>query len=65
MADLVNLRRARKARDRAARESDAAANRVLHGTSRTTRDADSAGRALADKRLDGHRLDERAAGGDE
>ncbi len=57
MAEIVNLRRVRKTRDRAAREEDAAANRLLHGTGRTARDADRAGRMLADKRLDGHRLD--------
>ncbi|MBX9698813.1 MAG: DUF4169 family protein, partial [Acetobacteraceae bacterium] len=33
MGDLVNLNRTRKARARAARESEAAANRVLHGRS--------------------------------
>jgi hypothetical protein len=31
MAEIVNLNKARKSRDRAAREAGAAANRVKHG----------------------------------
>lgn len=57
MGDLVNLRRERKRR---ARERDAAAaadNRVAHGLTKSARDAAAATRRLAERALDGRRLD--------
>jgi hypothetical protein len=55
-AEIVNLRRARKAlaRDAAARE--AAANRARHGRGKAARDAAQALETLASRRLDGSRL---------
>jgi hypothetical protein len=56
-ADIVSLRRARKTRDRALREADAAANRIKHGTPPALRRADAAERSLAERRFEGHRLE--------
>lgn len=39
MAEIVNLRRARKAKARGERGKEAAANRAAHGTSKKARDA--------------------------
>lgn len=58
MAEIVNLRRARKARDRQAAADRAAENRRLHGRDKATRATDAAAeadRSLAAARLDGHR----------
>ncbi|AYG95687.1 DUF4169 family protein [Brevundimonas naejangsanensis] len=58
MGEIVNLNRARKARDKAAAKRTAEANRLTFGrtkaerlTTRTERDRDAA-------RLEGHKLDE-------
>ncbi len=55
--EVVNLRKARKARQRAAREAVAAENRVRHGTPKGERRAEEARTDLALRRLDAHRLD--------
>jgi len=52
-AEVVNLRRARKARDRAAAGTQAAANRVAFGRTRADKIADADARARADRTLDG------------
>jgi hypothetical protein len=57
MAEIVNLRRARKARDRAAREAAADANRVAFGRSKAERLHGDAQHRLDGTRLSGHRLD--------
>ncbi len=58
-ADIVNLRRARKAKTRAEKEREAEANRVKHGTSKFTHDLARA-RAEKEKRAtDAHRLDDK------
>lgn len=49
----VNLRQARKRRDRAAREEQAARNRAAHGRSKAERERDAAAEALRRKLLDG------------
>ena len=49
----VNLRQARKARDRAAREEQAARNRAAHGRPKAERERDAAAEALRRKLLDG------------
>lgn len=57
MAEIVNLNKARKARAKADRQAEAAANRAKHGRTGTEKAAD---RAAADRRralLDGARLD--------
>ncbi len=54
-ADLVNLRRARKAKAHADREQAAAENRRAHGRTKAERQADALERQRADRGLDGHR----------
>jgi hypothetical protein len=61
MGDLVNLRRARKDRDRRRREDEAAENRVKFGRSKAEKLTVKAQDALEARRLDGHRLDAPAA----
>ena len=56
-AEIVNLRRARKAKDKAAKAKTADANRVTHGTPKSLRDLAKA-RADKDRRdLEGHKKD--------
>jgi hypothetical protein len=54
VADLINLRRARKAKARDAKSAEADANRVKHGISKSVRNLAKA-RADKDKRDAGHR----------
>jgi hypothetical protein len=55
MADLINLRQARKRKRRAEKESAAAANRHAHGRSASEWKETSLARALEERRLEGHR----------
>lgn len=57
MGDVVNLRRARKAKARNRGEKDAAANRIKHGTPKTSRTASAAEKARADRAIDSHKLE--------
>jgi len=57
MAEVVNLRRARKARDRAAAEAAAAANRALHGRTPGERERDAQVAERLAGTIDGARLD--------
>jgi len=57
MAELINLNRARKAKDKAEKEKTAQANRVLHGTPKTLRNLEKARKDKAEKGLAGHRLE--------
>ena len=57
MADPINLRRARKARDKAEKEKTAEANRVLHGTPKHLRKLSEARKDKAEQRLAGHKLE--------
>jgi hypothetical protein len=56
MGDLVNLRRVRKTRQRAGDSAQAEANRLHFGRTKAERIASEAQNALADRRLEGHRL---------
>lgn len=58
MGEVVNLRRARKARDRAAAEAQAAANRVAFGRSKADKLATDTERRRAARQLDGARRDD-------
>lgn len=58
MGEVVNFRRARKARDRAAAERVAEANRAKFGRTKAERDADAAARAATERTLDGAKRDE-------
>ena len=55
MGDIVNLRRARKQKARAASDAEAAVNRANFGASRAGREAAMRLRNLESARLDGHR----------
>ena len=57
MAEVVNLRLARKARARAAKEADAAANRVAFGRSKAEKSAAKTDAARAARLLDGAKRD--------
>jgi hypothetical protein len=57
MAEIVNLRTARKARARADAEATAAANRAAHGRSKAQKQADAAEQSRRDATLDGAKID--------
>ena len=57
MAEIFNLRRARKAKERVVKEKAAEANRVLHGTPKHLRKLSEAEKAKAEQRLAAHRLE--------
>lgn len=59
MGDIINLRRARKARDRAADRAAASARAALHGESKVVGRARADQKALDARRLDGVRLEAR------
>ncbi|RYY27421.1 MAG: DUF4169 family protein [Sphingomonadales bacterium] len=53
MAEIINLRQARKARDRKVAAMQADANRALHGRNKAERANDAAARARIEQNLDG------------
>ena len=53
MAEIINLRRARKARTRDAAAATAEANRARFGRTKAERAADAQARAAIDRTLDG------------
>ena len=55
MAEIFNLRRARKAKDKADKEKTAQANRVLHGTPKHLRKLSEAQKEKARHDLEGHK----------
>ena len=58
MAEIINLNRVRKARDKVSAKADAAANRVAHGLTRTQREAAKSDRERQARLLDQARLDD-------
>ena len=56
MAEIVNLRRARKQRARQDAEAQAEQNRITFGRSKAERTQTQAERDKAARQLDGHRL---------
>ncbi|MFC3208462.1 DUF4169 family protein [Aquamicrobium soli] len=56
MADIVNLRMARKHKARAEKERAAEQNRALHGRSKAEREQGKRTAEASKKFLDGHRL---------
>jgi len=58
MSDIINLRRARKNKDRAAKAAKADANRVAHGIAKPARDLAKARRDKDARVADAHKLDE-------
>ncbi|MGX1306670.1 vacuolar-type H+-ATPase subunit E/Vma4 [Amorphus suaedae] len=57
MAEIVNLRSARKARMRADEKDRAAENRARHGLTKAEKQAEAARRTQSETHLDRHRLD--------
>jgi hypothetical protein len=57
MAEIVNLRSARKARARVEKEAEAAANRAKFGRSKAEKQAEAAQQALDAAKLEGHKRD--------
>jgi hypothetical protein len=57
MVEPINLRRARKAKERAEKEKTAQANRVLHGTPKHLRKLSQAEKDKAERQLSGQRLE--------
>lgn len=58
MAEIVNLRRARKNKARAAKATQAEANRVKHGIAKKVRDLAKARREKDEHVADAHELDD-------
>jgi Domain of unknown function (DUF4169) len=56
MAELINLRQARKTKAKAQKEKAAEANRILHGTPKTVRKLSEARKDKEEQRLAGHWL---------
>lgn len=61
-AEIINLRRVRKAKARADKAAAAGENRARHGRSKTERSRESSERAVAERHIEGHRR-EAADGG--
>jgi hypothetical protein len=57
MADIINLRKARKTIERQRDERQAAANRLLHGRSKAERHEEAARKAKALREIDQHQVD--------
>ncbi len=55
MAEIVNLKGARKAQTRAEAEAGAAANRAAHGRTKAEKKSSKAKVERASKQLDGHK----------
>ena len=58
MADLINLRKVRKAKRRAEVEAQAAENRVKFGRGKDEKRRFAAAKRLDERRLEGHRRDD-------
>jgi hypothetical protein len=55
MNRVVNLKRARKLKQREAAEAEAAANRLTHGQTKAQKKLKQAEKKAAEKKLDGHK----------
>jgi len=58
MAEIINLRKARKRKTRDAKEAAAEANRLKFGRSKSERSARKAEEALLSRRLDEHKRED-------
>ena len=58
MAEIINLRRARKEKARAEKEKTAEANRLAHGTPKVLKKLERAKTEKAKEHLSGHRLEQ-------
>ena len=57
MAEIINLRQARKGRARAEKEDAAAANRAKFGRTKEDKQLEAARKSLEVAKLDGHKRD--------
>jgi hypothetical protein len=57
MAEIINFKRAKKAKARAAADEKAAANRVAHGTPKVVRELAKAQRDKDAGKVDAHKID--------
>ena len=57
MGDVVNLRQARKQKERAAKEQQAERNRAVHGRPKAERERDDKLAQKAERFIEGHRRD--------
>lgn len=55
MAEIVNLRQARKQKSRAAKDVQAEQNRILFGRTKAEKQQQAAEKALAARKIDGHK----------
>ena len=58
MAEIINLRQARKAKARVGKEAEAAANRAKFGRTKAEKQLEATKASIESKRLDGHKRDE-------
>lgn len=58
MAEIINLRQARKQKARAEKEARAEQNRVTFGRTKAEKELTRAERELAKRRIDSHKRDE-------
>jgi hypothetical protein len=58
MAEIINLRKARKVKARVDKEAEAAENRAKFGRPQAERSESEAAKALLDRKLDAHRRDD-------
>ncbi|MGV8856399.1 MAG: DUF4169 family protein [Devosia sp.] len=58
MAEIINLRKARKQKARTAKQTQAEQNRISFGRTKAEKQLTAAEQALAEKRIDGHRRDD-------
>lgn len=58
MAEIVNLRRARKNKARQEAETEAAAKRLQHGQTKAGKKLSKAEQKAAERKLDGHKRDD-------
>ncbi len=58
MGDVVNLRRARKVKVRADADQKADANRIAFGRTKAEKSLTKAEHELAERRIEGHRLEQ-------
>ena len=58
MDEIINLRRVRKGKARAAAEAEAAANRAAHGRTKAERNLSKAEQEANARKLDGHKRDD-------
>ncbi len=57
MSNILSLSKARKAKARAEKDAQAEANRALFGRTKAEKLKDKAEKALAERRIEAHRLD--------